>query len=245
MAQEGITLDLKEQHDQLLASKPDDVTHDAVTCPFCSEGSLEISEEITAIEGGDMSKTYTEDELAAAVAEAVRPVSEELASFKASQDAEEVEARIAEAVGAVEAAKAEVEGQLDVVTAERDAAKTEFDALVELLEEAKRAEEVAAEMAAKRDERVAQVKEVASFTDEYIAERAEKWTAMDDEAFETLVEAIKATKDAKEVKPSGSTTIPASTAMTATRDDNTSVSVKDTRAAVMSMNRRGIDPRTL
>lgn len=237
MAQEGIALDLKEQHDQLLASKPDDVTHDAVTCPFCSEGSLEISEEITAIEGGDMSKTYTEDELAAAM--------EELASFKASQDAEEVEARIAEAVGAVEAAKAEVEGQLDVVTAERDAAKTEFDALVELLEEAKRAEEVAAEMAAKRDERVAQVKEVASFTDEYIAERAEKWTAMDDEAFETLVEAIKATKDAKEVKPSGSTTIPASTAMTATRDDNASVSVKDTRAAVMSMNRRGIDPRTL
>lgn len=238
MAQEGIPLDLKEQHDQLLASKPDDVTHDAVDCPFCSEGSLEISEDRTAIEGGDMSKTYTEDELAAAM--------EELASFKASQDAEEVEARIAEAVGAVEAAKAEVESQLDVVTAERDAAKSEFDALVELLEEAKRAEEVAAEMAAKREERVAQVKEVASFTDEYIAERADKWTAMDDEAFETLVEAIKATKDAKEVKPSGSATIPASTAMTATRDEGAgSVSVKETRAAVMSMNRRGIDPRTL
>ena len=120
MAEKESTLEndlLREQHDEMLATKPENAEHDAVNCPFCEEGRLSTID--TAIEGGDMSKAYTEDELAAAVAEAVRPVQEELASFKASQEAEEVEARITAAKEAVASEKAEVESKLDVVTAER------------------------------------------------------------------------------------------------------------------------------
>lgn len=238
------TTDLKEQHDQMLASIPDGAEHDAIECPFCEAEQVPSIE--SAIEGGDMSKTYTEDELAAAVAEAVRPVQEELASFKASQEAEEVEARISAARSEVEAAKAEVETQLDVVTAERDALKAEHDELVAYLQSETERLEAEAAFAAKRDERIAQVKEVASFTDEYVAERADKWTAMDDEAFASLVEAIKTTQETAGKKDEGSGSIPASTAMTATRDGSDGQpSLKDVRRDVMGLNLRGIDPRTV
>lgn len=242
MAQEVTTLTLKEEHDQLLAAMPEDATHDAVDCPFCEEADSKIQ---TATEGGDMSKTYTEDELAAAVAEAVAPVADELATLKASREAQEVEARIAALKAELEAAKAEVETQLDVVTAERDAAKGEYENLVAYLDAEVARQAEADAFAAKRDERIARVKEVASFTDEYVSERADKWAALDDEAFESLVEAIEAAKEAK-TDGSSENKIPASTAMTATRDESGSgPSVKDVRRDVMGLNLRGIDPRTL
>lgn len=245
MAQTEQTLeDLRAEHDRLLAVKPEGLEHDALECQFCeAEQATVTGTPTTANEGGDMS-TYTEDELQAAIEAAVKPVREELDSFKASQEAEEVEARIAQAKAEADEAKAEVEKQLDTVTLERDEAvkaKTELEEY--LADEAKKAEE-AAEFAAKRDERVAQVKEVASFDDEYVNTHADRWTAMADEDFAGLLEdwkVVKATKD----EGGSSTTIPAATAMTATRDGDSAPSLADVRREVMGLRNRGTDPRTL
>lgn len=246
MAQEATTLeDLKAEHDRLLASKPEGLEHDAIECEFCEpELATKTGTATNSAKGGDMS-TYTEDELQAAIAAAVKPVQDELASFKASQEAEEVEARIAEAKAEAEEAKAEVEKQLDTVTLERDEAvkaKTELEEY--LAEEAKKVEEAAA-FAAKRDERVAQVKEVASFSDEHIEASADRWTAMADEDFAGLLEDWKAVA-AKKEESGTTTTIPAATAMTATRDDGGSApSVADVRREVMGLRSQGVDTRTI
>ena len=247
MAQEATTLeDLKAEHDTLLATKPEGLEHDAIECEFCeAEVATETETATNSAKGGDMS-TYTEDELQAAIAAAVTPVSEELASFKASQEAEEVEARIAQAKAEAETAKAEVEAQLDTVTLERDEAvkaKTELEGY--LAEEAKKVEE-AAEFAAKRDERVAQVKEVASFSDEHVEASADRWTAMADEDFAGLLEDWKAVA-AKKVEGGTTTVIPAATAMTATRDEGGSeaADAATVRREVMGLRAQGVDTRTL
>lgn len=248
MAQEAQTLeDLKAEHDTLLANKPEGLEHDAIECEFCeAEQATETGTATNSAKGGDMS-TYTEDELQAAIAAAVAPVKEELSSFKASQEAEEVEARIAQAKAEAEEAKAEVEKQLDTVTLERDEAvkaKTELEEY--LATEAKKAEE-AAEFAAKRDERVAQVKEVASFSDEHIEASADRWTAMADEDFAGLLEDWKVVKASKDDKGGQSTTIPAATAMTATRDGDGAgaADAASVRREVMGLRAQGIDTRTL
>lgn len=247
MAQEAQTLeDLKAEHDRLLATKPEGLEHDAIECQFCEAEVATETEATTTAKGGDMS-TYTEDELQAAIAAAVAPVREELDSFKASQEAEEVEARIAAAKAEAEEARVEAETKLDTVTLERDeAVQAKADLEAYLAEEARKVEE-AAELAARRDERVAQVKEVASFSDEHVEASADRWTAMDDDAFAGLLEDWKAVKASKEEGGSTETKIPAGTAMTATRDEGGAgaVDAAAVRREVMGLRSQGIDTRTL
>ena len=183
--------------------------------------------------GGDMSqKTFTEDELNEAIAAALAPVKAELDSLKESAAADEVEKRIekleADHAEAIEALKT----QVDTLTIERDAARSEFDAFKAELEAIAAKEAEAAEVAARTEERVAKVKEVASFSDEHVAANTARWAEMSDEAFESLLLDYAAAGS----KPSTEKVeIPASTAMRAA--DRSEGSVFDDMRSVARLSR--------
>lgn len=235
--------ELLREHEELLASIPDGVEHDAANCPICQPAAPATDVTLTP-DGGDMStKTFTEEELAAAIAEALAPLQAELDASKASKTEQEIADKIAEAVAPVEAAKAELQTALDAALVEADANKAAHADLVAFLEGEVAAADEAAAYDAVKTERLAQVEEVASFTDEHKAANADRWAKMSDEDFDAQISDWK--EIASAVKPAVSEKkIPAVTAMVAAR----STEGTDRQAATRKIMRAGLtgnDPRTL
>jgi len=204
--------------------------------------------------GGDMEKTYTEDELkatvAAAVAEAMKPVAAELETLKAQADADAVEGRIADIETAHAAAVAEIQLKLDEATIAGTAAADERDRLVAWLEGEKASAEEAALRESRTEERVAKVKEVANFSDEFIADNTERWVAMSDDDFAATVVSYEASFEAAKASlasaGAGTTETKLTTALSDTRDTagagtDRMASVRD----VLGMRHQGVDPRTV
>ena len=240
---------LKEEHDQLLAEKPEGAEHDTDTCVFCNEHTNTASTDETQ-QGGDM-KTYTEEDLNAAVNEAVAPILAELTKIKEERNLDETEEKIAAAKAEVEAeAQAkivELEGQLAALQTQLDA--TELRAndseaasanLLAWLESEAQAAEEAALTESRKEARVQAVSEVATFTEDQIASKVDRWVAMDDEAFEAYLEDIKAVA-VPATAAHVLTEVPAETAM------NHSTRAKASNSAVgdlFELMKQGIDPRT-
>lgn len=239
--------ELLKEHEELLKNIPDGVAHDTANCPLCAiEGEPSGANEIDDPEGGDMSKTYTEEEFNNAVAAAIEPLQSELNAVKASQTEQEIEARIAEAVSAVETEKAELQKSLDTALVEAEQSKAALADLTAYLEAEVEAAQEAAAYEARKEERLAQVKEVASFTDEHLEANADRWTKMSDEDFEAIISDWKevAAAASKPVGEQEENRIPAVTAMVASRSDKGS----DKFGGVRQMMRAGLvgnDPRTL
>lgn len=221
--------DLKALHDLLLAGKPEGATHPA-DCPVCA---------ITPAREEATLKTYTEDELRAAIDAAVGDLRGELDTFRASQEAQAVEARITKAV--TEATEplstqvSELQAKLDASVLETAAEKAKADAL----EAEKVAAAEAATVAARKDERLTKVKEVANFPEAYLDSNADRFAAMSDEEFEARLEEYRQIA----VKATGTDGLPLKTALKAT----TGTDSKPTSAVadLFAMRRAGIDPRTL
>lgn len=224
-------MELKELHDKLLACKPEGASHESDDCPYCADQSDGTSSPAT---GGEMSRTFTQDELDAAVAEAVKPIQEELNRSKAQASQSEVETRNAELDSKVK----ELQSQLDAAVLETQKAKQEKEDLLGQIEADRQAAEAASQLAARREERLAKVAEVASFPDEYMQANADRWASMSDEDFEAAIndwKTIGAKKvEAETVEP------PRQTAMVASREDNKSSSAL---REIFDLKLRGIDPR--
>lgn len=194
-----------------------------------------------------MSETFTKEEvqaqISAAVAEATRPLTEELESFKSSQETAEVEARIAEAKAEAEAQVTALQAELDAKVIEADAAVKAHTELVELLEaeEARVTEEAA--VAARIEERTAAVAEVVEFSEEYVASNAARWAAMDDESFEATIADYAAVAEKASASVGGSTKVPAKTALTASRDEDKGVA--SAAKGLFALQRGGFDPRSM
>lgn len=229
---------LRELHDQMISEMPASASHEAADCPICTP---QISEET----GGNMSDTFTKDEVearvAAAVAEAVSPLAAELDAIRSGEEAAAVEARIAEAKAESEAAVAALQAELDAKAIELEAKSQELAELVSLLEaeEARLAEEAA--LAARIEERVAAVTEAGAFSEEYVQENAARWASMDDEAFEVALADYKVLAEKAAAASSGSK-IPAQTVMTAAREENNGGSAV---GKLFGLSRGGFDPRTM
>ena len=148
----------KEIHDALLANKPDDAEHDAETCSFC--GSVEAASEEETVAETIYTHEQHETLLNAAVEGAVAEAKEEgdAELLQANDRIKELEADLA--------ARDETIAGLEAEKAER--------------EEKDRLEALAAE-------RVEKVKEVASFTDEQISARRDRWARMDEEDFDSML----------------------------------------------------------
>jgi len=202
--------ELKAQHDKLLAEKPEGLEHDATTCPICTEDT----------EGGDMStsKTYTQEELDTAIAAVVAPLHARVEELASLEQVKVVEAKVAEAVAPLNDQISELQKTLDVETARAEAAEKNYSDLTSKMEADQAADTAAKEREAIKADRLAIVKEAASFKDEYIESNIERWTDLSEEAFTACVDDWKAvaaqepvTKDDKDLL--------AVTAMKAVRED--------------------------
>lgn len=222
---------IQEAHDLFLAEMPADATHDAATCAICATSPLE----------GAPVKSYTEDELRAAVEAGTADLRTELDGLRASAAEQETVAqtatRIAEEKAPLEAKITELQTALDAAVLEAAAEKARADAF----DAEKAAAAEAATLEARKDERLAKVKEVANFPDEYLTANADRFVAMSDEDFEARLE------DYRQIaaKATGTEGIPGTTALLATRE--TAAGSKSTSAVsdLFAMRRQGIDPRTL
>lgn len=219
-----------------------------------SDNESDVQSDLSHTVGGDMdNKTYTEDELKAAIEAALTPVNAELEAVKAAAGQSEVEARIAEAVASAEAKTAEVQAELDAAVIAAKAASDERDAVVAYFEDLATAEAAAAEKAAKTESRLAAVQEAASFPEDFVAAQTERWVAMSDEDFEAIVEGYKVAAEAAKASAASSEDTEstddkdalASTAMKAERDDTGSAGRMANISAVMRASRTGFDPRTI
>lgn len=233
-------LDAKELHDDLLKHKPEDAPHEEASCPFCNDN--------TSVGGGDTMteiKTYTEEELSAAVMAAVTPVKEaaeakveeltsEIDSLRAAKETEETE-------DAVSAVKAEA----DLAEARAVAAEEKLAETLSWLEEQAQLAEISQYLEDLKTERLAVIEDVASFSEDYVSANVDRWVAWSDSDFAAFVEDLKAIKSAdsasKSEKDSGKTK--SETAMSNTRSSEHDA--KADAAVVYSGIRRGVDIRRL
>lgn len=227
---------LKERHDQMLAQKPDGVDHDAANCVFCNPES-------DIPQGGDMT-TYTEEQLAAAIKEAVAPIQAELDALRASHAEDEVEARVSAVKSELEAQIEELQRSLDAAEIKATSAESERDEVLAWLEAEAQAQAEAAEREARKSERLEVIKEAACFSDDHIERNIDRWVAMSDEDFTALVEDYKtlasASQASRETLPTG---VPAETAINHTR--TTSNPGSSALSELHELMSQGIDPRYL
>jgi hypothetical protein len=235
------SMELKDIHDELLNIKPEGASHDKESCAFCNVSVASLSNP----EGGSVDKTYTEDELNVAIANATKDLETQITTLKTQTEQSAFEGKVAEATAALTEQVKELESKLDGAVLEAQSHKEQYEALVAYLEAAKAEAEAQAEIAARRDERLEKVREVASFPEEYLVERADAWAQLSDEDFEAAIADWKALGLKKELANAADAVeaqVPAATAMQANRSDTGSKSaIRD----VLSFRNQGIDPRTL
>lgn len=204
---------LKRMHDLALAEKPEGAEHDKVACPICTDtASTDRPDQAT---GGENVETFTKEQHEQALAEALKPLQDEIASLKAAQADDAVKEAVA-------AAKAESAEEIARLTGELDAAqieKNEFEAFKTELAELEAAEQAAAEREGRKAERIEKVKEVAKFDDDQIAAKADRWADMDEADFASLVEDYKLVAE-KAAAVSGTTTGNGESAMSGTSPES-------------------------
>lgn len=238
-------MDPKGLHDRLLEQMPDGATHNSATCPLCSE-SLDNGGNPSGSKGGASVNTYTEEDLKAAVdkavAEATAATTAKVQELEGAAQQSEVEAKVTAVKAEADEFLAAVQKQLDEKVLEAKAAQDELTAIKAWLDDEKAKQDRESDQAARRDERVAKVKEVASFPDDYVTANADRWSAMDDEAFQTYLEDIKVVASKTE-----GTTVPAKTAMTAARENSGGGDGKvgSVLREVLDLRQAGVDPRRL
>lgn len=242
------SMDEKGLHDHLLEHQPERAAHDKGTCPFCAMGPDDANGRVIAHDatgGGTAVKTFTEDELKAAVdkavADATADLQTKLKSFEESATEAEIEAKLDAAKTELQTKVDELQTQLDAAVLEAKGEKDKREAIEAWLTEEGEKAEHAKEIASRRDDRLAKVKEVANFPEEYLEKNADRFAAMSDEDFEARLEEYR--EIASKGEGSG---IPAKTALTAAREDTNGKGRKGTGVSeVFGLRFQGIDPRTL
>lgn len=183
-------------------------------------------------------KTYTQEEQDALLAQ-VADLTAKVAEMTDATTASLIETKVAEVTAAMDAAIAEVQAKLDTAVLEAETAKTAHDEIVAFLDAAVADTAAKVEMEARKEERLAKVREVASFPEEYLTENADRFAAMSDEAFTAAVEdwaAIAPQKSASGTKEE----LPKKTAMSASRAEGANPLTE-----IMGLRFSGVDTRTV
>ena len=164
----------QQKHDLLMEMRPDDASHDSANCMLCT---VKASKEENV--AGESEAIFTQEQHEQLLASAVENATAE-ARASADADVLSLNEQLADLAKANEALTEEVE-TLKQGIADRD----ETDRLAELA-----------------DDRVTEVKAVASFNDEQIEKRKESWAKMSEEDFASYLEDIQLAT-ASEAKPEG------------------------------------------
>jgi len=167
----------KDIHDFLLANRPEGAAHDVTSCGFCTATASDQEENVSADQ-----KIFTQEQHEQLLASAVEKA---VGETTVSTDGE-----ILRLNGQLEEAK--------TALVERDTAITELNSKIAAREEEDRLNVLT-------DERVEQVKAVASFSDEQIEARKAGWAKMDPEVFASVLEDYAAVAKAA-VEPKSPTT---------------------------------------
>lgn len=230
--------ELRKAHDELLKNKPETAVHDETDCIFCNE-------DYSSEEGGDM-KTFTEEELNAAVAAAVAPIQAELETAKEAQADKDVDDRVSEVKAEADQAVADIQGQLDEAMVQKGAAEKALEDTKAYLESVRADEEAAAAHAAALESRKAAVAELALFGDEYVETNIERWAALADEDFDALMADWKTVAEsAKSNSSEGAEEESSDTAMNSTRDTASSRNTSDDFNDVLGARSAGVDIHTI
>lgn len=214
--------ELKAEHDLMLNNTPEGIIHEEAKCPFCIENSYG---------GGDtMTKTYTEDELNAAIEAALTPVKESAAESIAELESELAELRAAdEAEAAAEEAEAieAAAAAVDAAEARAVAAEAKYDELVSYLDEQAMLAEIAEYIEAVKAERASIMADTIGFGEDHIAANIDRWVAMSDEDFAAYVDDLKAIPSAPADEASEEDSEVAETAMSHTRSEDIDTAAAD------------------
>lgn len=174
---------LRALHDQLLADQPAGTAHDTAACAFCPSPEPKGAPVSVTATG----KVYNEVELQAAITAALGDLRTELDALRQSQEAAAVEERVrtavAEAVAPLQATLSEAQAALETAKIEAANEKARAEGLEAASAEAARV----AEIAGRRDARIAKVKEVANFDDAFIEANGDRWAEMEEAAFDERV----------------------------------------------------------
>lgn len=187
-------------------------------------------------------KTYSEDEYSV-LANQVEELTAKVVELTAAAGDAEVDSRVAAAKVEAEESIAALQAQLDTATVEAETAKQAHADLIAYLEAEQVAAAEAAALEVRKAERVAQVKEIASFSDDYVDAHADRWASLPDEAFEATLEDWKAIASKAPAAKSDEGDIPAATALTATRSGTATKS--SPLAEVLNLRATGTDIRTI
>lgn len=191
----------------------------------------------------------TKAAIAAAVEAATAGLREELATFRASQEAAAVDERIATAVSeATEPLTTQVaalQADLDAATLAAAAEKTRADAAESATTEAARLVEVAS----RRDGRLAEVAAAApGFDKAYLEANAERWAGMDEAEFASRIEEYKAASTGITAGARNNGPLPTTTALTAAVIDRGAVRTGTGPSALKELSalqRQGFDARRI
>ncbi len=188
-------------------------------------------------------KTYSESEVQAQIALATKALEDQIRDLAVKDLEAETETKVAEATAGLQEELDSVKAELDVKVAELAAAAQKIEDIDAYLTAEKAAGEEAEAAEARQAERIEKVKENASFTDEYVAEHAERWAKMSDEDFEGLIDNLKAAGSKGEKAKDD--TIPADTKLAGTSETANKDETKSNLATVLDLRRAGIDARRI
>jgi len=213
-------------HDLLIASVSPQ-SHPA-DCHFCAAAAHD-----------EEAPVATDDDIKAAVEAATADAAAEIAELKSKLDNHDKAAN--------QAAVAELQAKLDEAVAGRKSAEETLAAVTAYLEtEHARAVETAA-IAARRGERLEAVRATAVFPDAYVEDNAERWAALDDEAWTVQLseyQAIAAARPAPDTPAVEPKPAPALSVVTATAGD-TATAARSAVADVLALRNQGLDIRQI
>lgn len=231
-------------HAQLLQAKPEGVEHDEASCPLCAMDEVAST---TNTPGGEVSDTFTQEQvdaaIASAVAEATSPLQDRLAELeKAAQDTEVGQA-VAAAVAPLEERVAALQAELDEANVRATAAEQARAEVETFWAEAIASEQERAAREARKAERVEQAKAAGVLSEEYIAANADRFSEWSDDEFAARLDewsqvASLAKGEAGE--------IPGSTGFRADRETASAATTTGSSLGLLREMRRGqADPRSL
>ena len=193
-------------------------------------------------------KTYTEDDLKAAVAEALAPVQAELDQLRLKDKASETDAAIEQVKAEYTSTIEDLQRQLDEEAIKAESARNELANVVSYLEAEVNADAERAEFEARRAARIEAVNEVAEFPEDRLEASADRWAKMSDEEFASLLEdfaaaAAPSKKAAKVDEQDEKNKDKAGLESTGFKPSETaSLSDKSLRREVLGFRNAGIDP---
>lgn len=244
---------LKAIHDRLMADKPDEIEHDPAGCVFCI-AALDTDPKNQPPGGpdmGDFTQAQVDELVEAAKAEAKKTtdaLQARLDELEAASKDTEVGKAVAEAVAPLQTSISELQSKLDAAEAAKTTADANLADALAFLEAEQTAQVEAAAVAERKDARLAEAAELKTkggapvFDEKYLAENADRFAAMDDEAWASRLDEWKLIASANPA--AAPATPPGKTAFQASRQ-TTDPANGSSLHLISEMRRDGQDPRRI